>query len=124
LALASDYLGADYYDRENQGPVIILQQPETPIIAPLPLPVRPELHVYSWPESGGDPSTVFTIISKDGATSSAVTVWVQNNTVSFVAPDGTAGQLALGSIDRTATGAANGAKHLTLSLPMESARHR
>jgi len=94
------------------------------MIAPLPLPTRPELHVYSWPDSGSDPSTVFTIISKDGATSSAVAVWVQNNTVSFVAPDGTVGELALGSIDRTATGAANGAKHLTLSLPLESARHR
>jgi len=106
--LASGYLDAGYYDSGNQGPVIVLQQPESPtMVLPPPPPPQPELHAYSWPESTNDPSALFTIISKDGAVSSAAAVWVQSNTVYYFAPDGAAGSLQLNSINREATRTAN-----------------
>ena len=124
---ASGYLDAGYYDNGNQGPVIVLQQPESPTVVPPPPPPpppQPELHAYSWPESSNDPSALFTIISKDGAVSFAVAVWVQYNTVCYFAPDGSAGSLQLSSINREATRTANAAKSLTLSLPAETSRRR
>jgi hypothetical protein len=126
---AYGYLDAGYYDNGNQGPVIVLEQPESPTMAlppppPPPPPPQPELHAYSWPESSNDPSALFTIISRDGAVSSAVAVWVQNNTVCYFAPDGSAGSMELNSINREATRTVNAAKSLRLSLPAESSRRR
>jgi len=121
--VASGYLDAGYYDNGNQPPVIVRQQPESPTAVP-PEPPHPELHTYSWPESNNDPSAMFTIISKDGTVTSGVAVWVQNNTVFYLASDGSPGSLQLNSVDRAATRTANAAKSLTLSLPSESSKRR
>jgi len=67
---------------------------------------------------------MFTIISKDGTVTSGVAVWVQNNTVFYLASDGSGGSLQLNSVDRAATRTANAAKSLTLSLPSESSKRR
>jgi hypothetical protein len=84
---------------------------------PPPPPPQPEVHEYKQAESDGGPARTFSIVSKDGTTRSAIAVWVQDDTVRYIAPDGDGGQLTLGSVNREATGRANAEKHLTLSLP-------
>jgi len=123
--LAVGYQDTGYYNGGTQGPVIILQQSEPPTPPPPPPPpAQPELREYMWRESKNDPSATFTILSKDGNSISAVAVWVQNNTVLHIAPNGEAGQIPLNAVDRQATRAVNAARNLILSLPAESSRHR
>jgi len=118
------YLDTGYYAAGQQGPVIVLAPQEPFVPPPPPPPPQPEVHEYSWTQAGNDPSAVFSIVSTDGNNYSAVAVWVQGNTVRYIAPDGGAGQLPLNSVDRAATRMANAARNLTLVLPTGSGGRR
>ena len=89
---------------------------------PPPPPPRPEMHEYSWPNSGGNPDAAFSIVLKDGTVHRAAAVWVQDNTVCFITPEGTGGQLPLTSVDREDTHRANAEQNLKLSLPAEMSK--
>ena len=74
---------------------------------------------YRWPSSGNDPGAPFSIVLKDGTVYRATTVWVQDNTVCFTAPDGTGGQVSVISVNREDTQRASAALHLAFWLPVE-----
>ena len=114
------YGDAGYYDGEYQSPMIGMPEEEScgpTFIQPPPPPVRPELHEYKWPDSSGDTSAAFVLMLTDGSVRPASAVWVQDNTLHYITPEGTGGRLGLHSINREGTRAANAAKHLTLWLP-------
>jgi hypothetical protein len=120
---AFDGYGDAGYSGQYQIPIMVMPEPES-YTPPPPPPVRPELHQYTWPESGSDPTAVFAIVSKNGNVRPAVAVWVQGDTVRYITPEDHDGRLALDSVDREATRSANAAKHLVLALPAPSSLHR
>jgi hypothetical protein len=98
------------------GALILLPVPqvsEPP--APPPPPAVPALHEYSWPDSGGDAATAFAIVAKDGTVQRAIAVWVQDNRLRFITPDGIGRELVLNNIDRPNTVRMNAG--LGLKLP-------
>lgn len=115
-----DYYNDYYSGEEYQTPNVVMPSAQicpAVIPEPPPQPARPELHEYKWPNTGNEQPAVFTIVMQRGPARTAVAVWLQGNFVHYVAPDGTAARLPLGSIDREATRRANAEKHLTLQLP-------
>jgi hypothetical protein len=117
------YGDAGYYDGGYQSPMIGMPEEEScgpTFIQPPPPPVRPELHEYKWPDSSGDTSAAFVLMLTDGSVRPAIAVWVQDNTLHYITPEGTGGRLGLHSINREGTRSANAAKHLTLWLPAGS----
>jgi hypothetical protein len=91
-------------------PVILAPEQERgtlPALEP-PLPVRPAMHEYKWPESKAGPTVTFSIIiSQNGAVHSAIAVWLDGNAIRYLTPEGAGGRSALDSIDREATRSAN-----------------
>ena len=73
---------------------------------------------YHWPSSGSDRGAQFSIVLKDGTVYRATTVWVQDDTVCFTAPDGTSGRVSVISVNREDTQRANAAMHLAFWLPV------
>ena len=95
-----------------------LAPPEPAQLPPPPQPPpQPVVQVYHWPESGTDPSAVFSIVTNDGAVHYATMAWIQGDRIHFNLPDGGSSQLPLSSVNRKATRAANAEKHLILPLP-------
>ena len=122
------------------------QQPNSIVVMPIEgvqsadPPVQPEIHEYSWPNSGdlsvttpnqevriavaplrpgsgADPSSLFSIVSKDGTVFRARALWVQDGIVHFTTVDGSVGQLPLDGVDRERTHQANAERNLKLPLP-------
>ena len=118
------YGDARYGDDGYQNPMMIVSPEEERygpvIIQPPPPPVRPELHEYKWPDSSGDTAAAFVIMMADGSVHPAIAVWVQDNTINYITPEGAGGRLGLQSVNREGTRLANAAKHLTLWLPAGS----
>jgi hypothetical protein len=113
---------ATYGDGNEAPPSVVLMMPMQAPAEPLPPPPPPEpavpvMHVYAWPDAGGDPHATFSIASRDGFVHSAVAVWVQGNEVGFTAADGRAGRMPQASIDCGATQKLNAENKLRLSLP-------
>jgi len=97
-------------------PQVLAPPPPAPI-------VRPEVREYHWPSSGSDSNaTTFSIVSRDGRVESASMVWVQDNAVCFVTPDGDQGRIPLDSIDRKATRQRNAEKQTELLVARRSQR--
>ena len=119
-----DGYGDAGYSGQYQIPIIMVMPEPRSYTPPPPPPVQPELHKYTWPESGSDPAALFSIVSKDGIVHTAVAVWVQSDIVHYITPEDHDGRLALDSVDREATHSANAAKHLVLALPAPSSLHR
>jgi hypothetical protein len=119
--------GWDFADDDGQGygnpsvpsVVIVMPPQQTLPPAPPPEPTRPVIHEYKQAEAASEPSATFSIVTKNGATQNAVAVWVQDNSVNFITPDGGRVRVPLTSVDREATRRANAEKHLMLSLPEE-----
>jgi hypothetical protein len=114
------YGDAPYGDDGYQSPMIVSPEEERcgpVIIQPPPPPVRPELHEYKWPDSNGDTAAAFVLMMADGSVHPAIAVWVQDNTINYITPEGAGGRLGLHSLNREGTRLANAAKHLTLWLP-------
>jgi hypothetical protein len=83
-------------------------------------PIRPEVHEYHWPSSHSDSSaTAFSIVSKDGRVQSATAVWVQDDALCYVTPDGSESRMPIDSIDRQATRQRNAEKQLNICLPAD-----
>jgi hypothetical protein len=117
------YGDARYSDDGYQSPMIVSPEEERcgpVIIQPPPPPVRPELHEYKWQDSSGDTAAAFVLMAADGSVHSAIAVWVQDDTINYITPEGTGGRLGLHSVNREGTRLANAAKHLTLWLPAVS----
>lgn len=118
------YEGTDYHDTGYPAPMIVMPESYGPtFVQPPPAPAQSVIQEYTWPASG-DPSAVFSIVSKDGAIHSAVAAWVQDGVVRYITPDGVGGRLELESVNRAGTNLANAAKHLMLPLPAEGGPHR
>jgi hypothetical protein len=122
---------ADYWDLSRNAidyflpPLAIVRMPapQTPAPeSPLPPPPTPAMHEYSWPESGGDGGNAFAIVSKNGIVQSAIAVWVQNNRLCFITPDGIGRELPLEEVDRQNTTRINTALKLKLPLPIQDSR--
>jgi hypothetical protein len=113
------YGGPAYYDDGYQGPMIVMPEQDCgpTVFQPPPPPVRPELHEYKWPESSADTAATFALVLTDGSVRAAIAVWIQDNTLNYITPEGAGERLELHSINRENTRMANAAKHLTLSLP-------
>jgi hypothetical protein len=114
------YGDARYGDDGYQSPMIVSPEEERcgpVIIQPPPPPVRPELREYKWPDSSVDTAAAFVLMAADGSVHSAIAVWVQDNTINYITPEGAGGRLGLHSVNREGTRLANAAKHLTLWLP-------
>ena len=96
-------------DGEGNQANVTLATPQgvaTPPLAPppLPLPVRSEMREYHWPSSASNSSaTTFSLVSKDGRVESAAMVWVQDDALYYVTPDGRNGSMPIDSIDREAS---------------------
>jgi len=98
-------------------PQVVAPQPP----APPPPPVRAEVREYYWPSTRGDSSaTTFSIISKDGLVEFATVVWVQDDKLYYVTPDGGQRRAPIVSIDRDATRQRNAEKQLSFWLPPEN----
>lgn len=117
---------ANYGEAFQPPPNIIVVPPfrEAPVEPPPPPPPppRPETHEYNWPSSGDNPGAAFSIVLKDGTVHRAAAVWVQDNTICFITPGGTGGQLPLTSANREDTHRANAEQNLALSLPAEMSK--
>ena len=99
------------------------QAPAAAVPSQVQSAATPILHEYSWPDSRGDASAFFTIVSKRGAFQHAVAVWVQDGELCFIAPDGLARQLPLGEIDYQETTRVNAQSKLKLPLPAQNQDH-
>jgi hypothetical protein len=121
---ACDPLYADTSDDNASAPiatavrqVVAPPQPASP--PPPPAPIRSEMRDYHWPSSDSNSSTTpFLIVSKDGRVQSAMVVWVQDNTLHYIKPEGGKGRMPIDSIDRRATRQRNG-KQANFWLPPE-----
>jgi len=110
------YYGGDGYQNSFQNPYIVMPMEESFPPLPPPPPVVPETHDYHWTESG-DTEAAYSIVSKDGSARLVVAAWVQGDSIRYITPDGTGGQVALDSVDRAATNRTNAQKRLRLPLP-------
>jgi hypothetical protein len=115
------------YGEEYPSPLNIVVLPpfrEEPVEPPPPPPPppRPEIHEYNWPSSGANPDAAFSIVLKDGTVHRAAAVWIQDNTVCFITPEGAGGQFLLTRVDREDTRRANAEQNLKLSLPAEMSK--
>ena len=82
--------------------------------------IRPEVQEYNWPSAPSDSNAAsFSIVSKDGQVQSATAVWVQDDTLCYVTPDGSESRMPIDSIDRQATGQRNAEKQLNICLPAD-----
>jgi hypothetical protein len=109
-----------------QQPVLYLQPPAPPVVAP---PVHPVITEYKWPAAGAasSPSTrsktsgsepqAFAIVLKDGSTLSAVSVFSLDDGLHFVDPDERHLRISMSEVDRAATLKLNRARNLDLYLP-------
>lgn len=84
---------------------------------PAPEPARAELREYTWPNSGGHPVATFSIALKTGTVRPAVAVCVQEDSILYVAPDGSGDRIPLQLVDTAATRSLNVKKDLRLWLP-------
>jgi len=119
---ACDPFYAGNYGGDHSAPSVTIAIPQAVAPAPPPPapPVRPEVREYHWPSSGSHSSgATFSIVSKDGRVQSAAMVWVQDNTLCYLAPGGSQGRMPIDSIDRQATRQRNAEKHLNFWLPAE-----
>jgi hypothetical protein len=115
------YYADGYQPQPSPSTTIMMPQPTMPQAPPPPAPpARSEVREYKWPASNSDPSAAFSIVLKDRRLESAVAVWVQDNSVHYVAPDGRHGRLPLDSVNREETHRRNAEKHLYLWLPAGS----
>ena len=120
---ACDPLYADNNGNGYPAPSVTVAIPQ--VVAALParppeLPIRPEVHEYNWPSSPSDSSAAsFSIVSKDGRVQSATAVWVQDDTLRYVTPDGSESRMPIDSIDRQATRQRNAEKQLNICLPAD-----
>jgi hypothetical protein len=115
-----DYTQPGDYDVNYQNPIVSMpeQQSCEPVtIQPPSPPVRPEINEYKWPASSGDTAATFVLLLTDGSVRQAIAVWVQNNAVHYIRPEGTGGRVDLHYINREGTRMANAARHLALVLP-------
>jgi len=120
---ACDPLYAGNYGGDYASPSVSVAIPQVvaPPLAAVPSPpVRPEVHEYHWPSSPSDSSaTTFSIVSKDGRVQSASAVWVQDDALGYVTPDGSESRMPMDSIDRQATRQRNAEKQLKICLPAD-----
>ena len=110
-------------------PQVVAPQPPAPPPAPPPPPplVRLVVREYHWPSSGDNASATgtntsaatYSIVSRDGQVESATAVWVQDDALCYVKPDGDHGRTPIVSIDRQATRQRNAGKQPEFSLPAE-----
>jgi len=110
-------------------PQVVAPQPPAPPPAPPPPPplVRLVVREYHWPSSGDNASATgtntsaatYSFVSKDGQVESATAVWVQDDALCYVKPDGDHGRTPIVSIDRQATRQRNAGKQPEFSLPAE-----
>ena len=112
------YEGGGYGYQSNTVVLVPVPQVNEPP-APPPPPVSSALHEYSWPASGGDSGSAFVIASKDGTVQRAIIVWIQDDRLCLITPDGVGRQLPLSDIDRQTTGRLNAELKLTLTLPFQ-----
>ncbi len=107
-------------DGNNQSPqvIVLTMQPEAPPPPPPPPPepAKAVTHEYNWPEPAVPSPGVLSLVLKDGTVRFAIAVWVQDNTVHYIAQDKTAQSKPLQAIDREATRVLNAQSGLTLSL--------
>ena len=114
-----------FYARNNgdgyPAPSVTVAIPQ--VVAALPArppepPIRPEVHEYNWPPSPSDFSAArFSIVFKDGRVQAAIAVWVQDDALCYITPDGSEGRVPIHSIDRQATRQRNAEKQLNIWLP-------
>jgi hypothetical protein len=127
--------GADYpYAAESavpqpvyfaQQPVVYLQPPAPPVVAP---PVHPVITEYKWPAvaaassssrsgaSGSEPQA-FAIVLKNGSTLSAVSIFSSDDGLHYVDPDERHLRISMSEVDRAATLKLNRQRNLDLYLP-------
>ena len=110
-----------YADDTPAPPSVVVVMPMQPapefIPPPPPVPARPVMHEYAWPNDGGDRQATFSIVSRDSSVYRALAVWVQDNQVRYTAADGRPGRIQPAAIDCGATDRLNAEKRLKLSLP-------
>ncbi len=109
-----------------QQPVLYLQPPAPPVVAP---PVHPVITEYKWPAAGSGSSAAarsrtfdsepqaFAIVLKDGSTLSAVSVFSSDDGLHYVDPDERHLRISMSAVDRAATLKLNHARNLDLYLP-------
>jgi len=120
---ACDPLYADNNGNGYPAPSVTVAIP--PVVAALPArppdrPIRPEVHEYNWPSSPSDSSAAsFSIVSKDGRVQSAIAVWVQDDALCYVTPDGSESRMPIDSIDRQATRQRNAETQLNICFPAD-----
>jgi hypothetical protein len=109
-----------------QQPLMYLQPPAPPVVAP---PVHPVITEYKWPAAGAasSPSArsrtsdsepqAFAIVLKNGSTLSAVSVFSSDDGLHYVDPDERHLRISMSEVDRAATLKLNRARNLNLYLP-------
>jgi hypothetical protein len=126
----SGYASDPFYYRDDYPaqPSVVVVMPQvvaspTPPEQPPP-PIQSETREYHWPSSGNDSSpTTFSIVSKNGRIQSASAVWVHDDTLSYITPDGREGRMPIDSIDREGTCQRNAQKELNFCLPAQNTEH-
>ncbi len=106
--------------------IIIVQQPASQIVVQeKPREVRPEIREYKQttpteavPSEAERPA--FVVALKDDSTHSAVAVWVQDDFLHYVDPEGRHRQVSLDQVDHDATRKLNRERKLNLWLPAPS----
>ncbi len=90
------------------APSVVTQPSPAPLVtAEPPAPAHSQTQVYRWPDSASHTTTTLNIILKDGTTRQALAVCVQDEKLTYVAVRGTGEEVALESVDLTATRRAN-----------------
>jgi hypothetical protein len=109
-----------------QQPLMYLQPPAPPVVAP---PVHPVITEYKWPAAGaasspsarsgtsGSEPQAFAIVLKDGSTLSAVSIYSSDDGLHWVDPDERHLRISMSEVDRAATLKLNRARNLNLYLP-------
>jgi hypothetical protein len=81
-----------------------LTPPQPPLpLPPLQRPVHSVIREYSWPNTGGNSTARFAIVSKDGQVRFAAAVWLQNGAVYFTDLNGNTVRADLNTVDMEST---------------------
>jgi hypothetical protein len=92
---------------------------EPPLPPPPPQPpVHSVIREYSWPNTNGNSTARFAIVSKDGQVRFAAAVWFQNGTINFTDVNGNAIHADVNTVDMESTRKLNAQAGLRWPLDM------
>jgi hypothetical protein len=116
---AAGYFDSGYAVPPAQNIVIVEASPPYTLLEQVPPPpIKSEIHEYSTRASAeAAEGATFSIVLNDGSTRSAVALWVQNERLHLIDPEGRREQLPMADVNRGATVRTNRDRGLQLHLP-------